>query len=246
MGAGDHLIAVSNYDHASSLPRVGDYETIDWEKLARLRPNVLITFYGSGKAPSGLLERTHALGIRVVNLNFDRLDDVYAAIGVLGEVCAEPAKAAAELKRIQDALRATHDRVANEPRVRAVISTEPSGLDFAGRANYLDDLLNEAGGENALTTPGYVTLDREAIAAMKPQVILQLLPAADDPTREKNRAFWESFRGLPAVKEHRVWQYTEPYMMTPGHVAEVAATFAEALHPSKGPPSAPSTRNGSP
>jgi ABC-type Fe3+-hydroxamate transport system substrate-binding protein len=238
MGAGDHLVAVSNYDRQSNLPRVGDYIAIDWEKLSQLKPNVIVSFFGSGHAPAGLIERTRELGTRVVNLKFDALSDVYAAIGILGEACAEPAKAAAELKQIQEGLRSVHERVGGEPRVRALIVTEASGLDFAGRSNYLDDLLNEAGGENAVTTSGYVTLDREAIAALKPQVILQLLPNADDGARARNKAFWESFPELPAVKEHRVWQLTDPYMMTPGsHVAEVAAKFATALHPGKEPPS---------
>ena len=160
------------------------------------------------------------------------LSDVYAAIGLLGNACGETTKADAELKRIQAGLQEVHQRVAGKPRVPAVIVTEASGLDFAGRSNYLDDLLNEAGGENAVTSPGYVTLDREAIAALKPQVVLQLLPAANDETAAKTRAFWESFPDLPAVKEHRVWLFRETYIMTPGsHVTEVAAKFATALHP---------------
>src|SRR6184192_363303 len=38
IGAADHLVAVSNYDarrqEIEGLPRVGDYRTQDWEKLA--------------------------------------------------------------------------------------------------------------------------------------------------------------------------------------------------------------------
>jgi ABC-type Fe3+-hydroxamate transport system substrate-binding protein len=232
MGAGDHLVAVSNYDRDSKLPKVGDYQVIDWEKLSGLRPNVLVTYYGQGHVPVGMEERGQALGITILNLKFQMLSDVYAAIGLLGNTCGEPAKADAELKRIQAGLHDVHQRVAGEPKVRAVIVTGASGLDFAGRSNYLDDLLNEAGGENAVTSPGYVTLDREAIAALKPQVVLQLLPAADDATIAKTRAFWESFPDVPAVKDHRVWLFRETYMMTPGsHVTEVAEKFATALHP---------------
>src|ERR1043166_2750016 len=42
MNAADHLIAVSNWDpdrpEIAHLPRVGDYRTIDWEKLSELHP----------------------------------------------------------------------------------------------------------------------------------------------------------------------------------------------------------------
>ena len=234
MGANDHLVAVSNYDRDSNLPQVGDYQAIDWEKISRIHPNILVTYYGAGHAPVGMEQRSRTLGIQILNLKFERLSDVYSAIGALGHACAEPEKADAELKRIQTGLTKVHESVAGEAKVRAVIVTEASGLDFAGRSNYLDDLLDEAGGENAVTAPGYVTLDREAIAALKPQVILQLLPAADDATVAKTKAFWDSFPDLSAVKEHRVWLFRETYMMTPGsHVAEVAAKFSAALHPAR-------------
>jgi len=247
MGAGDHLVAVSNYDRGTNLPQVGDYQAIDWEKLSRAHPNIMVTFYGSGHAPVGMEERSRLLGIKILNLRFQKLSDVYSAIGDLGDACAEPAKADAELKRIQTGLRAVHERVEVEPRVRAVIVTEASGLDFAGRSNYLDDLLNEAGGENAVKSPGYVTLDREAIAALEPRVILQLLPAADDETAVKNKAFWNSFPEIPAVKEHRVWLFRETYMMTPGsHVAEVAAKFSAALHPPRQASTQPSASTARP
>ena len=46
MGAGNRLVAVSNYDTIEStahpLPRVGDYQTTDWETLASLHPSVML------------------------------------------------------------------------------------------------------------------------------------------------------------------------------------------------------------
>lgn len=245
MGVKDHLVAVSNYDHdpeTAGLPRVGDYETIDWEKLAQLRPNVIVSWYGPGKTPAGFEERAKELNIRELNLQFSRLSDVYDALGALGDTVDEKAAAQEELKKLKGGIAEVETRVKGKPRVRAVIVTDASGLDFAGRGNYLDDLLNAAGGENAVTATGYVTLDREAIAALKPDVILQLMPGADADAVAKNAEFWKAFADLPAVKEHRVCQFTQTYMMVPGsHVADVARMFAAALHPM--PASQPATRD---
>src|SRR5258705_13722080 len=49
MGAGDHLVGISNYDDSSRaelkhLPKIGDYQTIDWERLRALKPQILIIF----------------------------------------------------------------------------------------------------------------------------------------------------------------------------------------------------------
>ena len=242
MGAGDHLVAVSNYDQepqAANLPRVGDYQSIDWEKLAQIRPNAIITFYGPGKAPAGFLERTRELGIRDINMKLDLLSEVYNSIAVLGEAAGEPAKAADEIRRIRGQIEAVHQRVEREPKVRAAVVTNETGAALAGRNTFLDDLLAAAGGENAVTADRYVTLDREALAALRPQVVLLLLPGQDDAAAiARAKTFWESLPSFTNVKDHRVCPYTQTYIMQPGsHLGEVAALFAAALHPAAARPS---------
>jgi iron complex transport system substrate-binding protein len=234
MGAADHLAAVSDYDQApevAKLPRIGAYQTIDWEKLAAVKPNVIVSFYGPGHTPAGFVEKIAELKIQNVNVRLDRLDDIYAGLATLGEVCHEPEKAAEEEKRIRNGIDQVRRRVAGRKPVRAIIASGESGAGLAGRETFLNDLLEAAGGENALTVPNYVTLDREALAALRPEVILQLLPGADQKTVAQARAAWEGLAQMPAVREHRVWIFTDSTIMQPGsHVAQAAAKFAEAMH----------------
>lgn len=250
MNATDHLVAVSNYDfdpQTARLPRVGDYETIDWEKVASLHPNIVITEYAPDRTPAGMTERMQQLKIRHLNLQFHRLDDIYESAGILGEACGEPARAAAVLAITKTRIEAVHEHIAGDQRIPALIVTGASGLDFAGGGNFLDDLLNEAGGKNVIRSDGYPTLDREAIAALRPQVILHLLPNADAAAREKAAKFWSAFKDMPAVKDHRVYLFTEPYVMIPGsHVGEMATRFAGVLHPDKINPSESSILKATP
>src|SRR6185312_8022589 len=149
MGAGEHLVAVSNYDQdAGGLPKVGDYQTIDWEKLAQIRPSCIVTQYGTGHNPPGFVERARELNIKQVNVRFDRLDDVFKMISVLGDACDESAAAAKESKEIRDALDEVYHRVEGLPPVRTIIVTGSSGMELAGTGTYLDDLLRQAGGDN--------------------------------------------------------------------------------------------------
>lgn len=235
MGAGDHLVAVSNYDRVAdvaTLPRVGDYQSIDWEKLAILRPNVLISFYGSGHTPAGFLEKINDLKIQQVNVRLDRLDEIYAGIETLGKATGEPAKAAQQLTAMRAGIESVRSRVHGRPKVSALIVLSPTGADVVGRQTFFDDLLTAAGGENVITADRYVTLDREALSALRPDVILQLLPGRDAQTIAHARAAWDSMPTLPAVRNKRVHIFTEDYVMQPGpHLAEVAERFAAALHP---------------
>lgn len=241
MNADDHLVAVSNYDlepQTSKLPRVGDYETIDWEKLASLHPDILITDYAPDRTPAGMTERMRQLHIRPLNLKFDRLADIYDAAEIVGQACSETEKAAAVLAITKSRIELIHQQLANDSRVPALIVTGASGTDFAGRNNYLNDLLNASGGQNAIASDGYPTLDREAIAALRPQVILHLFPGADAAAKDRIARFWSSFPQIPAVRLGRVYLFTERYVMTPGsHVGGMATRFAGALHPEKENPS---------
>jgi len=247
MGCGDHLVAVSDFDldaRTANLPRVGDYQHADWEKLSTLRPNLIVTQFDSGRIPAGFIEQCGRIGATQLNLHIERLSDIDVAMISLGTACEEPAKAAAEVKRLRQSIEAVRHALAGRPRIRTLIVIGATGLDLAGRDTFLDDLLNTAGGENATTAARYVTIDREALAALRPDAVLQLLPGADARTLEQAAAFWDTLPELPAVKEHRVWQLTPSFIMQPGsHVAESAAIFAQKLHPEA---QLPSTTQASP
>src|SRR4051794_17936260 len=65
MGAGDQLVAVSNFEtspRVKDLPRVGDYQSTDWETLGRLRPDVMIIQIAPGRLPAGLEEGGGGVG----------------------------------------------------------------------------------------------------------------------------------------------------------------------------------------
>ena len=234
MGAKEHLVAVSNFDLASevkALPRAGDYQSVDWEKLAMVRPAVLISFYGPGREPPGFAEKLASLQIRQVNVQPNRLDDVYAAITTLGDACDERPAADRLLNQLRTGIENVRKRVGGQKRVRTLISISPTGADLVGRDTYLDDLLQAAGGENVLTTKGYVTLDREAVVALHPDAIVQLLPDRDAASAEAAKAAWDKLPDCPAAKNHCVTVFTQSYIMQPGsHVAEIADLLAKAIH----------------
>jgi len=65
MNLSDRLVAVSNYDRdrdgTRGLPRVGDYQTTDWERLALLRPGVMVTQFAAAVPVSLLREKVASL-----------------------------------------------------------------------------------------------------------------------------------------------------------------------------------------
>ena len=238
IGAGAHLVGVSNFDAeragTAGLPRVGDYRTQDWEKLARLRPDKMIIQLHQDRTPAGLRDRASGLGIELVNVQIDTLDDVFAAIPRLAAAVGEREKGEAALKGLREQFDTVRQRVAAAPRVRALVVVDVGGRSVAGPGTFLHDILTAAGGDNAAAALGnpWPTVDREKIAQLRPQVVIHLLPQASPQVRAQAEQFWAAMPDLPAVKNKRVHYLTDWYVLLPGyHLGALAEQFALILHP---------------
>jgi iron complex transport system substrate-binding protein len=237
MGAGDHLVAVSNYDDTQreglrGLPKVGDYQAIDWERLHQLRPNVMVIFQSPDRVPAGLKQKADELGVKLVNVRTETLDDIFTESRKLGGLVGETAKADAAIARTQARLDAVRQRVAGKPKVRTLIAREAGGSGVVGRDNFINDLLEIAGGENVITTPGWPNIDGETLVSLKPDAVIHLLSGEPEHVLAEARAFWKSQPNVPAERNGRVYYLNEWYSQVPGsHVAELAEKMADALHP---------------
>jgi iron complex transport system substrate-binding protein len=238
MGARDRLVAVSNWDaeraEIAGLPRVGDYRTVNWEKLASLRPDVMIVQWRADKMPPGVAERAAELNIHLVNLRMVYLDDVFTALDQLGAGIGEREKAAAAATKLRGQLDGVRAAVAGKPPVRTLISQTESPLSTVGGGNFVNDLLTIAGGKNVIEggDNSYPNIDVERLVALNPDAIIHLLPGESPQVIERAKSFWSSHPQLAAVKSGRVYFETDSHMLLPGPlVGNVAERFATLLHP---------------
>jgi iron complex transport system substrate-binding protein len=240
IGARDHLVAVSNYDlgkpSVAGLSGAGDYLTVDWERLANLKPDVLVVQVREQSAPAGFKQKVAAFNIRPVYIHIDNLADISVATRTLGDAVAEAEKAEAADRAMRKKLDAVAKSVQAVPKVRALIVTDEGGAGVAGTGTFLDELLTIAGGENAAAgeSPGYPGVDREKIIALKPDAVLHLLPEKPARIVGEARRYWASLPDVPAVKNGRLFYLTDASVMQPGlGVGDVAAMFADCLHPDR-------------
>jgi iron complex transport system substrate-binding protein len=240
IGAADHIVGVSNYDDdregTAGKPKVGDYQTIDWEKIAALQPQVLVIQYADDRIPPGVAQRCDDLGIKLVNVKLDSLTDINREMIALADAVGEKWRGEIAADALKSRLQSVRDRVAGEPPVRAIIVTSDDGSDLAGPGEFLDELLTTAGGQNAAAGTGkpYPSVDREMLVQMAPDAIIQLIPDGDKSPQllAAAKQFWDGLPDLPAVKNHRVYVLTDWYALQPGfRVGDLAGEFADRLHP---------------
>jgi iron complex transport system substrate-binding protein len=237
MGAGDHLVGVSNYDDISRpqlkhLPKIGDYQTIDWERLTTLKPTFLILFHSPDRVPPGVKERARKLNIQLINVRPETLDDLYKELKSLGQLLNEQDKSTAAAKKLQTQLASIHARVKDKPKVRTLIVRDDTASGTVGHDTFLNDILTLAGGQNVIEDKGWPTLDRERLNALNPDAIIQLLSDAPPQVEKQAAALWQRMPHLSAVKNNKVKIINVWYSQQPGlHIGDLADQFANFLHP---------------
>jgi iron complex transport system substrate-binding protein len=119
-------------------------------------------------------------------------------------------------------------------RVLWVVQAEP--VRAAGRSTFVNELIELAGGENALgpTIQQYPQIGTEELLACGAETIIQSAMGTKDLDRQQQaaEAFWQKFENLPAVKDNRI------YVVQPDTVLRLSPRLgqgvelvAQCLHP---------------
>jgi iron complex transport system substrate-binding protein len=229
LGAGDRIVACSEYgEPGRDVPRVDWRDPRAAETIARLDPDLVLRQRSRAETdPFG--SALNAVGVRVRALPSETIEDVRAAITVIGVELGRGEEATALLARFDAELNAVRAAVqpGRKPRVLFIYNRSAgviAQVGAAGPGSFIDELITLVGGENALADAQqpYVNLDLERLLRLEPDVVIDNLPGEDDPA-----AVWAKLEGLTApvrfVRENR--------MLIPGpRLPGAARALAELIH----------------
>jgi iron complex transport system substrate-binding protein len=241
MGAGDRLIAVSNYDRfpaeVDKLPRAGGLLDPDLERILSLKPDLVIV-YDTQVDFKRQLERA---GIPMFGYVHRGLPDIMQTMRSLGERVGMKTAADREAATIEQRLAEIRQRVGRRPRPKTllVFGREQGSLrhiDASGGYGFLHDLLELSGGADVLADMHRqsVEMSTEMVLARAPEVILELHYGESLwPDRvDAERRVWNALSSVPAVRSNRVYLLTGDEFVVPGpRIVLAAERFARALHP---------------
>ena len=233
LGVGEHVVGVSNYCRfppaVLTLPKIGTYTKPDPEKIAQLRPDLVII----QKSAVGLADRLSALGIRHTEVKVGSLADIYSMIRDIGTAVGlsdRADKLNGDIRSRLDALRAATNGK-TRPAVLIILGRTPgllTNLVAVGPDAYLGELLEIAGGRNVITDTAiaYPRISLETIVRANPDVILDASMMGDTTTEPavletRLRLPWLDRHELTAVRNGMVLGLTSEPLTTPGpRVAE--------------------------
>jgi iron complex transport system substrate-binding protein len=175
-GAGGQLVGVARHSDypaaARRIPHVGDAARVDFERIAALRPDLVLA-WKSGNSTADVA-RLEGLGYPAFVSEPARLSDiprVLLAIGALAGTLPAAGKAAAEFEREIQALRGRYLK-ARTVRVFYQIWHRP--LLTVNGAHLISDVIALCGGENVFADVTQLTpsVTLEAVIAARPEAIL--------------------------------------------------------------------------
>jgi iron complex transport system substrate-binding protein len=240
IGAFNRVVAVSDYctypPEALSLPKVGGWNNPNLEQIAALRPDLVIF----AEAQSQFVkDKVESLGVRAVGVPSQSLEDVYAAITEVGRATGEGDAARRLLEETRGAVEAVRERAASLPRRRVlcVVDRVPGTLRdiyTAAGGSFIAQLIEAAGGE-VIAPPaqsGWGKIQKEAVIALDPEVIIDMVQSAEGSLAEDPLAVWRELAAVRAVRERRVYPIRDVTLIHPSQfVGTTARRFAEMIHP---------------
>jgi iron complex transport system substrate-binding protein len=202
-GGGDRLVGVIRYsDHpaaARAVPVVGDAFALNLERIAQLKPDLVLVWQ------SGLGERQReqlrALGLPVYESEIRRVADISTTLRRLGALFGTAATADAAAADVLQRWNALQARYSERSPVRVFYQLWYQPLMTIGGEHLISQAIAACGGVNVFASlPGLTpTVSWEAAALADPQVIAGA--RVDDQSAPQGR--WAELKQVDAVKHHR-------------------------------------------
>jgi iron complex transport system substrate-binding protein len=197
LGAQERLIGVSttcNYPPpAGKLEKVGSFTSINFERLARMKPDTALFVTGQGALASRLKDKQ----VQIVILPNDNLSKIAGNLRTLGELTGRTAQAntlAQSCERSLSELSKLISSVKHRPRVFYCIWTEP--LLTVGNNSFINGIITSTGGKNTTDNldAAYPRYSMERLLLTQPEVVI--LPSNAQKRLALSKPPWCSLQAI--------------------------------------------------
>lgn len=204
-GAGDRVVATVRYGDypagARALPQVGDANLLDLERIAALKPDLIVVWMHGSSAHQ--IERLKALKVPIFHSeprNLAQIGDSLRRLGVLAGV-APQAEAAAQAYATE--LAGLRQRYSGRPPLRVFYQVWHQPLLTVNDQHLISDMIHLCGGVNVFgRQPALVpSVSQEAVLAARPQVLATSTP---DGLSDDSLQMWRGFQATAGLLRQAV------------------------------------------
>ncbi len=225
VGAGDRLVGrVSHSDYpaeAKNIALVGDNLHVDMERLAALKPDLLVVWLHGSAGPQ--LESLRKLGIPLFYSEPHTLEQIEDTLVRLGKLAGTEPRARQVADGMRDDLKKLGARYAARPTVRVFSQVWDKPLYTLNGRHFVSDVLRLCGGENifaGLSTTAPV-VNVEAVLQENPEAVI----SGDMRTHDENGLLlWHGYPTLLATRHNNLFNLDPDLLVRPGPRIVAGAT----------------------
>ncbi|TPQ34398.1 cobalamin-binding protein [Cupriavidus pinatubonensis] len=203
-GGGDRIVGTVHYSdyppQARDIPRVGDNKALDLERIAALKPDLIVVWrHGNAQKQT---DRLRALGLPLFYSEPRRLESIPDNLEKLGTLLGTEATAHRAADDFRQRVAALRKAYAAKPPVTVFYQVWQQPLMTLNGQHLVSDLLALCGGRNlfANESPLVPTVSVEAVVAGNPEVMLTAGKGATVSDRPlADFAMWEKWKQVTAV-----------------------------------------------
>jgi len=238
IGLEDEIVGVtldSDYPpDAAQMPKVGTFWQPNIEAVVAARPNLVITL--GFEQQKNLAERLRRIGYKNLTVNIEKVSDLFDAIEKIGAATGRQPQANELISHIRTKLHQLVTLVSTESKIRVLWVVQREPLRVAGRDTFVNEMIELAGGENAIgpTVHKYPPIGAEQVMACNAEVIIESAMGREDIEGQRDRALrhWSKFKYIPAVASNRVYVIDGDTVSRLGpRLYEGTETIARCLRP---------------
>jgi iron complex transport system substrate-binding protein len=242
LGLGNQVVGVTNYcdypPEALTKNKIGGYYDLNLEAVVALRPDLVVCL----PEHAGSLVDFERLDLWHLTLDHRKVETILESLMTLGNTCGVTERAKSIVQGIRQRITSVQKRVIDGKRPRVLVSVGRNmgsatinDIYVAGRTGFYDEMITLAGGINAYQgSLAFPVVTGEGLLRLEPEIIIDMV--TDLPKSGLNESEvlqqWDSFPDLPAVKQRRVFLFTDDFVVVPGpRFIQILEKMAAVIHP---------------
>jgi len=238
LGLEDKVVGVtvdSDYPPAATKKtKVGTFWQPNTEAVIAAKPDLVVTL--AFNQQRNLAERLKRIGYNSLIVNIEKVSDLFKAIEIIGAATNKQHEANELVRDIIEKLDKLSSLVSinDRPKVLWVVQRQP--LRVAGRDTFINEMIELAGGENAIgpTLHKYPPIGAEQVITCSPDVIIEPAMNQEDINKQQASAtqYWGKFKNVHAVINKQVYVISGDTVTRLGpRLYEGTRTIARCLRP---------------
>jgi len=200
-GAGGKIVGVAEFSdfppEAKAIPRIGNFSTIDLERISLLKPDLIIGWHSGN--PAAALARLKQLGYAVFLSEPKTLSDIPAALMQLAKLAGTTAQAQPAVDAYQAQLQQLKKRYAGQATLTVFYEIWNQPMMTVNGQHIINEVIEFCGGRNVFAGMTILapTVAVEPVLAANPQVIIASSTQGRAPEWLND---WRQWTALEAVR----------------------------------------------